>query len=96
MVARTRCCKCMFTCIVFLLYMPNNSRFGIKKFKLCDSVTGYVQLYAGKDLAIRSDMGHAHNRAAIWRGPVTCCVSCGCYSTPSNVLCIMWLLQYAQ
>ena len=51
--------------VVFLQYMPNkrHSQFGIKKFELCDSATEYamlVELYAGKDFAIRSDMGQAH------------------------------------
>ena len=51
--------------VIFLQYMPNkrHSRFGIKKFELCDSMTGYVmhvELYAGKDFPIRSDMGQAH------------------------------------
>ena len=48
--------------VIFLQYMPNkrHSRYGIKKFELCDSMTGYVmhvELYAGKDFPIRSDMG---------------------------------------
>ena len=51
--------------VIFLQYMPNkrHSRVGIKKFELCDSMTGYVmhvELYAGKDFPIRSDMGQAH------------------------------------
>ena len=51
--------------VIFLQYMPNKrqSRYGIKKFELCDSMTGYVmhvELYAGKDFPIRSDMGKAH------------------------------------
>ena len=51
--------------IVHLQYLPNkrHSRFGIKKFELCESVTGYVlhvELYAGKDFPIHSDMGQAH------------------------------------
>ena len=51
--------------VIFLQHMPNkrHSRFGIKKFELCDSMTGYVmhvELYAGKDFPIRSDMGQAH------------------------------------
>ena len=42
--------------------MPNkrHCRFGIKKFELCESSTGYVlhiELYAGKDFNIRSDAG---------------------------------------
>ena len=51
--------------VIVIQYMPNkrHSRFGIKKFELCDSMTGYVmhvELYAGKDFPIRSDMGQAH------------------------------------
>ena len=46
--------------------MPNKrySRFGIKKFELSDALTGYVlhvELYAGKDFPIQSDMGQAHS-----------------------------------
>jgi hypothetical protein len=42
---------------VYIQYMPNkrHSRFGIKKFQLCDSNTSYVvhvDLYAGKDFPI--------------------------------------------
>ena len=40
-----------------------HSRFGIKKFELCEALTGYVlhvEMYAGKDLPIHSDMGQAH------------------------------------
>ena len=40
-----------------------HSRFGIKKFELCDSLSGYVihvELYAGKDFTIQSDMGQAY------------------------------------
>ena len=45
--------------------MPNkrHSQFGIKKFELCESVTGYVlhvELYAGKDFPIHRVMGEAH------------------------------------
>ena len=48
--------------IAYLQYMPNkrHSRFGIKKFELCDATSGYVlhiELYAGKDFPIRSDHG---------------------------------------
>ena len=51
--------------VVYLQYMPNkrHSRFGIKKFELCEALTGYVlhvELYAGKDFPIQSDMGQAH------------------------------------
>ena len=51
--------------ITYLQYMPNkqHSRFRIKKFELCDAVSGYVlhvELYAGKDFPIRSDPGQAH------------------------------------
>ena len=51
--------------VAYLQYMPNkrHSRFGIKKFELCDVLTGYVlhvELYAGKDVPIHSDMGQAH------------------------------------
>ena len=51
--------------VTYLQYMPNkrHSRFGIKKFELCDAVSGYVlhvKLYAGKDCPIRSDQGQAH------------------------------------
>jgi len=51
--------------IAYLQYMPNkrHSRFGIKKFELCDAVNGYVlhvELYAGKDFTIRSELGQAH------------------------------------
>ena len=52
--------------ITYLQYMPTykrHSRFGIKKFELCDSLSGYVihvELYAGKDFTIQSDMGQAH------------------------------------
>ena len=47
----------MKNCIVQLQYMLNkhHSRFGIKKFELCESVTGYVlhvELYAGKDFPL--------------------------------------------
>ena len=50
---------------LYLQYMPNkrHSRFGIKKFELCEALTGYVmhvELYAGKDFPIHSDMGQAH------------------------------------
>ena len=51
--------------VVYLQYMPNkrHSRFGIKKFELCEATTGYVlhvELYAGKDFSIHSDIGQAH------------------------------------
>ena len=51
--------------VAYLQYMPNkrHSRFGIKKFELCDAESGYVihvELYAGKDFPIHSDMGQAH------------------------------------
>ena len=51
--------------VVFLQYMPNkrHSRFGIKKFELCDAVSGYVlhvEMYAGKDFTVRGDMGQPH------------------------------------
>ena len=51
--------------VAYLQYMPNkrHSRFGIKKFELCDAASGYVlhvELYAGKDFPIHSDMGQAH------------------------------------
>ena len=51
--------------VVYLQYMPNkrHSRFGIKKFELCEALTGYVlhvELYAGKDFPIQSDMGQAY------------------------------------
>lgn len=51
--------------VIYLQYMPNNrhSRFGIKKCELCDARTGYifhVELYAGKDFPVHSDMGQAH------------------------------------
>ena len=51
--------------VVFLQYLPNkrHSRFGIKKFELCDATTGYVlhiELYAGKDFAVQSEHGQAH------------------------------------
>lgn len=40
--------------VIFIQYMPNkrHARFGIKKFEICDSETGYVlhtALYSGKD-----------------------------------------------
>ena len=51
--------------VIYLQYLPNkrHSRFGIKKFELCDALSGYVlhvELYEGKDFTIRSDMGQAH------------------------------------
>ena len=51
--------------VIYLQYLPNkrHSRFGIKKFELCDALSGYVlhvELYAGKDFTIRSDMGQTH------------------------------------
>ena len=51
--------------VAYLQYMPNkrHSRFGIKKFELCDAVSGYVlhvELYAGKDFPIHGDHGQAH------------------------------------
>ena len=51
--------------VAYIQYMPNkrHCRFGIKKFEVCDSVSGYVmhvELYAGKDFPIRSDHGQAH------------------------------------
>ena len=51
--------------IAYLQYMPNkrHSRFGIKKFELCEATSGYVlhiELYAGKDFPIRSEHGQAH------------------------------------
>ena len=50
--------------VTYLQYMPNkrHSRFGIKKYELCDAVSGYVlhvELYAGKYFPIRSDPGQA-------------------------------------
>lgn len=49
---------------VYIQYVPNkrHNRFGIKKFELCDSSTGYVyhiELYAGKDFQVRGDDGQA-------------------------------------
>lgn len=49
--------------VIFIQYLPNkrHSRFGIKKFELCDS-NGYVihvKLYAGKDLDISMEDGQA-------------------------------------
>ncbi|KAI0220882.1 hypothetical protein LSAT2_027653 [Lamellibrachia satsuma] len=51
--------------VVYLQYMPNkrHSRFGIKKFELCDATIGYVphiELYAGKDFPLHSEHGQAH------------------------------------
>ena len=51
--------------VAYIQYMPNkrHSRFSIKKFELCDVTSGYVihiELYAGKDFSIQSDMGQAH------------------------------------
>ncbi|KAI0218363.1 hypothetical protein LSAT2_029928 [Lamellibrachia satsuma] len=51
--------------VAYIQYLPNkrHSRFGIKKFELCDASSGYVihvELYAGKDFPIESDMGQAH------------------------------------
>ena len=51
--------------VTYLQYMPNkrHSRFGIKKFELCDALSGYVihvEIYAGKDFPIQSDEGQAH------------------------------------
>ena len=51
--------------VILKFYMPNkrHSQFGIKKFELCESVTGYVlhvELYAGKDFPIHRVMGEAH------------------------------------
>ena len=45
---------------VFIQYLPNkrHARFGVKKFELCDSVTGYVQhieLYSGRDFQLDFD-----------------------------------------
>ena len=48
---------------VFIQYMPNkrHSRFGIKKFELCDSngYTFHLQLYAGKELDVQHVEGQA-------------------------------------
>ncbi|XP_067949792.1 piggyBac transposable element-derived protein 4-like [Watersipora subatra] len=49
---------------IYIQYLPNkrHSRFGIKKFQLCDSKTGYVmhvELYSGRDFDIRSEEGQA-------------------------------------
>ena len=51
--------------VAYIQYMPNkrHSRFGIKKFELCDAVSGYVihvELYAGKDFPVPCEMGQAH------------------------------------
>ena len=51
--------------IVQLQYMANkhHSRFGIKKFELCESVAGYVlhvAFYADNDFPIHSDMRQGH------------------------------------
>ncbi len=48
----------------YLQYMPNKrySRFVIKKFELCDALSGYVihvEIYARNDFPIQSDEGHA-------------------------------------
>ena len=50
--------------VKYLQYMPNKrySRFVIKKFELCDALSGYVihvDIYAGNDFPIQSDEGHA-------------------------------------
>ena len=55
--------------ITYLQCMPSkrHPRFGIKKFVLCDAVSGcvlHVELYAGKDFPIRSDQGQAHRVVA--------------------------------
>lgn len=47
---------------IYIQYIPNkrHNRFGIKKFEICDSKTGYVLhvvLYSGKDFDVRSDDG---------------------------------------
>ena len=51
--------------VAYIQYMPNkcHSRFGIKKFELCDALSGYVlhvELYAGKDFPLPCEMGQAH------------------------------------
>ena len=51
--------------VTYIQYIPNkrHSRFGIKKFELCESKTGYVSdisLYAGKDFDERSVEGQSH------------------------------------
>ena len=52
-------------CVAYIQYMRNkrHSRFGIKKFKLCDALSGYVihvELYAGTDFPVQCEMGQAH------------------------------------
>ena len=49
---------------IYIQYLPNkrHARFGIKKFELCDAITGYVQhveLYCGSDFNLNSDEGQA-------------------------------------
>ena len=51
--------------IAYTQYMPNkhHSRCGIKRFELCDALSGYVihvELYAGKDFPLQCEMGKAH------------------------------------
>ena len=51
--------------VAYIQYIPNkrHSRFGIKKFELCDALSGYVlhvELYAGKDFPVQCEMGQAH------------------------------------
>ena len=51
--------------VAYIQYTANkrHCRFVIKRFEVCDSVSGYVmhvELYAGKDFPIRSDRGQAH------------------------------------
>jgi hypothetical protein len=48
--------------VIYIQYLPykRHCRFGIKKFQLCEANTGYVlhvEMYAGKDFAIRSEDG---------------------------------------
>ena len=49
----------------YLQYMPNkrHSRFVIKKFELCNAMSGYLihVIYAGNDFPIQSDEGHARD-----------------------------------
>ena len=51
--------------VAYIQCMPNKRHcwIGIKKFDVCDSISGYVmhvELYAWKDFPIRSDHGQAH------------------------------------
>ena len=51
--------------VAYIQYIPNkrHSRFGIKKFELCESKSGYVHdvvLYAGKDFEPRNAEGQSH------------------------------------